>query len=68
VVANRPVCLTIGSDCDGAKQVLGVWAGPTTGESANFWLTVLSELKSRRVGDEPGVACGLGAEGVPLKP
>ena len=42
VVANRPVYLAIGIDCDGAKQVLGLWVGPTTGESAKFWLTVLS--------------------------
>ena len=47
VVANRPVYLAIGIDCDGAKQVLGLWVGPTTGESAKFWLSVLSELKSR---------------------
>jgi hypothetical protein len=51
VVANRPVYLAIGIDCEGAKQVLGLWVGPTTSESAKFWLTVLSELKSRGVGD-----------------
>ena len=28
VVANRPVYLAIGIDCDGAKQVLGLWVGP----------------------------------------
>ena len=32
VVANRPVYLAIGIDCDGAKQVLGMWVGPATGE------------------------------------
>jgi transposase-like protein len=36
VAANRPVYLAIGIDCDGAKQVLGLWVGPTTGESAKF--------------------------------
>jgi putative transposase len=51
VVTNRPVYLAIGIDCDGRKQVLGLWVGPTTGESAKFWLTVLSELKSRGVAD-----------------
>jgi putative transposase len=51
VVSNRPVCLAIGIDCDGAKQVLGLWAGPGTGEPAKFWLTVLSELKSHGVAD-----------------
>src|SRR5437763_548070 len=43
VVTNRPVYLAIGIDCDGAKQVLGLWVGPTTGESAKFWMSVLSE-------------------------
>ena len=48
VVTNRPVYLAIGIDCEGAKQVLGLWVGPTTGESAKFWMSVLSELQ------EPG--------------
>ena len=56
VVANRPVYLAIGIDCEGAKQVLGLWVGPTTGESAKFWLSVLSELKGRGVADEIGRA------------
>lgn len=51
VVTNRAVYLAIGIDCDGNKQVLGLWVGPTTGESAKFWLTVLSDLKSRGVAD-----------------
>ena len=46
VVANRAVYLAIGIDCEGAKQVLGLWVGPTTGESAKFWLSVLSEIKA----------------------
>jgi putative transposase len=33
VVTNRAVYLAIGIDCDGNKQVLGLWIGPTTGES-----------------------------------
>ncbi len=28
VVASRPVYLAIGIDCEGAKQVLGLWVGP----------------------------------------
>jgi len=28
VVTNRPVYLAIGVDCEGAKQVLGLWVGP----------------------------------------
>jgi putative transposase len=64
VVANRPACLAIGVDCEGAKQVLGLWAGPTTGESAKFWLTVLSELKGRGVADVCIVCCD-GLTGLP---
>jgi putative transposase len=64
VVANRPVYLAIGIDCDGAKQVLGMWVGPSTGESAKFWLTVLSELRSRGVADVCIVCCD-GLTGLP---
>ena len=64
VVANRPVYLAIGIDCDGAKNVLGLWVGPATGESSRFWLTVLSELKSRGVGDVCIVCCD-GLSGLP---
>jgi putative transposase len=64
VVANRPVYLAIGIDCDGAKNVLGLWVGPTTGESSKFWLTVLSELKSRGVADVCIVCCD-GLTGLP---
>src|SRR5215475_7002538 len=64
VVANRPVYLAIGIDCDGAKQVLGLWVGPTTGESAKFWLTVLSELRSRGIADVCIVCCD-GLTGLP---
>jgi putative transposase len=64
VVTNRAIYLAIGIDCEGAKQVLGLWVGPTTGESAKFWLTVLSELKSRGVGDVCIVCCD-GLTGLP---
>jgi len=64
VVAGRPVYLAIGIDCEGAKQVLGLWVGPTTGESAKFWLTVLSELKGRGVADVC-IVCYDGLTGLP---
>jgi putative transposase len=64
VVTNRPVYLAIGIDCEGAKQVLGLWVGPTTGESAKFWMSVLSELKSRGVADVCIVCCD-GLAGLP---
>src|SRR5690348_5657413 len=64
VVTNRPVYLAIGIDCEGAKQVLGLWVGPTAGESAKFWMSVLSELKSRGVADVCIVCCD-GLTGLP---
>src|SRR6266705_2993790 len=64
VVTNRAVYLAIGIDCEGAKQVLGLWVGPTTGESAKFWLSVLSELKGRGVADV-GIVCCDGLTGLP---
>jgi len=64
VVTNRAVYLAIGIDCEGAKQVLGLWIGPTTGESAKFWLSVLSDLKSRGVADVCIVCCD-GLTGLP---
>jgi hypothetical protein len=66
VVANRPVYVAIGIDCEGAKQVLDLWVGPSTGESAKFWLTVLSELKSRGVADVCIVCCD-GLTGLPRR-
>jgi putative transposase len=64
VVSNRPVYLAIGIDCDGAKQVLGLWVGPSTGESAKFWMSVLSELKGRGAADVCIVCCD-GLTGLP---
>jgi putative transposase len=64
VVANRAVYLAIGIDCDGAKQVLGLWVGPTTGESSKFWMSVLSEVRSRGVADVCIVCCD-GLTGLP---
>ena len=64
VVTNRAVYVAIGIDCEGAKQVLGLWIGPSTGESARFWLSVLSELKGRGVADVCIVCCD-GLTGLP---
>jgi len=64
VVTNRAVYVAIGVDCEGAKQVLGLWIGPSTGESARFWLSVLSELKGRGVADACIVCCD-GLTGLP---
>ncbi len=66
VVTNRAVYLAIGIDCDGAKQVLGLWVGPTTCESAKFRLSVLSEIRSRGVTHVCIVCCD-GLTGLPTR-
>jgi transposase-like protein len=53
VVTNRTVYLAIGIDCDGNKQVLGLWIGPTTGESAKFWLENRRRWRQAQRGERP---------------
>jgi len=48
-VRNMAVNILLGIDLDGKKDILGFWA--CENESAKFWLTVLNDLKSRRVKD-----------------
>jgi transposase-like protein len=48
-VINKTIYIVIGLKQDGKKEVLGLWLGKN--ESAAFWLTVLSDLKSRGVKD-----------------
>jgi putative transposase len=63
-VGNRPIYAAIGVDLDGHKDILGLWAGTGGGESAKFWLQVLSELKNRGVEDIFFVVCD-GLKGLP---
>jgi putative transposase len=49
VVRNKAVYLALGVDRAGRKDVLGLWIEQT--EGAAFWLHVMTELKSRGVGD-----------------
>jgi putative transposase len=63
VVTNRPAYLAVGVDVDGRKHVLGVWLGDG-GEGAKFWLSVLTELKNRGLGDVIFVCCD-GLKGLP---
>ncbi|MGA8247690.1 MAG: IS256 family transposase [Nocardioides sp.] len=63
-VRNRPVYAAIGVDLDGHKDILGMWAGDGDGESAKFWLAVLTELKNRGVRDIFFVVCD-GLKGLP---
>ncbi len=50
-VANRPVYVAIGVDMDGCRDVLGMWLGPSGGEGAKQWMTMLTELRNRGVAD-----------------
>jgi transposase-like protein len=63
-VGNRPVYAAIGVDLAGHKDVLGLWAGNGGGETAKFWMSVLSELKNRGVADVFFVVCD-GLKGLP---
>lgn len=63
-VRNRPVYAAIGVDLDGHKDILGLWLGAGDGESAKFWLAVLTDLKNRGVNDIFFVVCD-GLKGLP---
>lgn len=65
VVANRPFYAAIGVDLRGHRDVLGIWAGtPGAGESAKFWISILTELKNRGVADIFYLVCD-GLKGMP---
>lgn len=63
-VANRPVYVAIGVNMDGDRDVLGLWLGPTGGEGAKQWMTMLTELKNRGIADALIVCCD-GLKGLP---
>lgn len=63
-VANRPVYVAIGVNLDGHRDVLGLWLGPTGGEGAKQWATMLGELKNRGITDALIVCCD-GLKGLP---
>ena len=63
-VGNRPIYAAIGVDLHGHKDILGMWAGQGAGESAKFWMAVLTDLKNRGVGDVFFVVCD-GLKGLP---
>lgn len=63
-VANRPVYVAIGVDLEGERDVLGMWLGPSGGEGAKQWMTMLTELKNRGVADALVVCCD-GLKGLP---
>jgi transposase-like protein len=46
-VRSRPVYVAMGISIDGERDVLGLWDGPTGGEGAKQWMTMLTELRNR---------------------
>ena len=63
-VANRPVYVAIGVNLHGERDVLGLWLGPTGGEGAKQWATMLTELRNRGLTDALIVCCD-GLKGLP---
>jgi putative transposase len=61
-VRNKAVYIAIGVNLSGLKEVLGLWIAQT--EGAKFWLSVVTELKNRGVGDI-FIACVDGLKGFP---
>ena len=48
-VINKAIYLAVGLRNDGLKEVLGMWLGKN--ESSSFWMSVLTDLKTRGVND-----------------
>jgi transposase-like protein len=63
-VANRPVYVAIGVNLDGERDVLGLWMGPSGGEGAKQWMTMLTELRNRGIRDVL-ITCCDGLKGLP---
>jgi putative transposase len=63
-VANRPVYVAIGVNLEGERDVLGLWLGPSGGEGAKQWATMLIELRNRGLQDALIVCCD-GLKGLP---
>jgi putative transposase len=63
-VGNQPFYAAIGVDLAGHRDVLGLWAGHGGGESAKFWMSVLTDLRNRGVRDVFFIVCD-GLKGLP---
>lgn len=48
-IVSKAAYIMIGVDLEGMKEVLGIWIGES--ETAKFWLSTLSEIKSRGTQD-----------------
>ena len=62
-VESRAVYLALAINLEGKKDLLGLWVSEG-GEGAKFWLSILTELKSRGV-DDILIACVDGLKGFP---
>jgi transposase-like protein len=62
-VANRPVYAALAFTAEGARDLLGLWAG-RGGEDAEDWISHLTELRDRGVEDVLLVICD-GLRGLP---
>jgi len=63
-VTNRTVYVAMGINMDGTRDILGLWVGPTGGESPKFWFSVMTELKNRGIVDVLVLCCD-GLKGLP---
>lgn len=61
-VVNKSMYLALGVNIEGHKELLGMWLNDN--EGARFWLSVLTELKSRGLTDIL-IACVDGLKGFP---
>lgn len=61
-IISKAVCLALGVNTQGHKELLGMWI--VENEGAKFWLSVLTELKNRGVKDI-FIACVDGLSGFP---
>jgi len=61
-VVNKSIYLALGVNLEGKKELLGLWISDN--EGAKFWLSVLTELKTRGVQDIL-IACVDGLKGFP---
>ena len=50
-MARRPVYVALGVTMEGKRDIVGMWMGRGSGESASLWVSAFSELKSRGVKD-----------------
>lgn len=63
-VTNRVVYVVMGINLEGERDILGLWVGPTGGESPKFWLSVMTELRNRGISDVLLLCCD-GLKGLP---